>query len=252
MRLLPVVLLIACGKPDTATKSNPFDAGAFARVDIFNIEGSVTVHAAASPVVQAELSWRGEVQPEFETRLAGETLIVTTGCPQEARACHVDLDVKVPEDVDVDVVATEGDVLLDGIAGVIDVEVLDGDLTLSEIAGNTRLSVPKGGVDMSAVSGRLELTVPEGQVYATELASPTFDLRGANEPVELEWAEQPDLVKVTTERGDITVRLPDGDYDVVTTTRRGTVSVTGINNSTQAGSVVLLTSTQGNLNVEGI
>lgn len=252
MRFLPVLLLLACSKLETASKSNPYDEGSFERVDIFNIEGSVTVHSTETPVVDATLGWRGEVQPDLEVRIAGGTLLITTACPEEARKCRVDLDVKVPTEVDVDVVATKGDVLLDGISGVVDIEVVEGNLTLSEVSGNTRASVPKGEVDMSAVSGRLELSVPEGAVYATELTAPTFDLRAANELVEVEWATQPDLVEIITDKGDMIVRLPDGTYDVVTTTRRGTVSVTGISNSTEADSVVLLTSTKGDLSVEGL
>lgn len=252
MRLVPFLLLLAaCGPTDTVGKSTPYAIDAFARLDVSNVAGSVTISASDEPTVDATLHFVGETQPELETRLAGETLLVSTSCPEGARRCSVDLDIKVPSTADVDVLSLDGDVVLNGIGGVLAVKVAEGSVTGSALSGNTRLDVPQGDIELSACSGRLDLNAPEGLISATSLTSPTFDATSDREDLEVEFAEQPDIVGITTDEGTITLRVPNGSYDVLTTTRKGQVSVTGVQNTVGAGSVVLLNSNTGDIIVQG-
>lgn len=253
MRYLFLFLFAAgCGPVDTVAKSTPFAIDDFTRLDVFSVRGTVTISTSDSPTVDASLNYKGEVQPEVETRLAGETLLVSTNCPEEARRCSVDLDIKVPEGADVDIVSLEGDVTLTGIGGVVDVRVEEGNVAATSVSGNTRLDVPLGDVDLTAVTGRLDVNAPEGLIRGSALGSPTFDAVGDFNPIEVEFASQPDIVRVTSAKGDLTLRVPDGTYDVSTTTRKGQIFVTGITDTVGAGSVVLVTTTTGDITVQGL
>ena len=69
--------------------------------------------------------------------------------------------------------------------------------------------------------------------------------------VDLSFTTVPDLVDVTTDVSDILIALPNGDYDIDAVSRRGTVTIDGLTNTPDAGSVIVAHTTRGNVVVNG-
>lgn len=249
--LLVAVSLAACGKPDTSTKSTPIAAEGLERVDIYVESGSVSVNAGGNAVVDAALSWRGDTAPQLTTRVVGGTLLVAGTCPEETKACEIDFDLTVPPTIDVDIVSLDGDVTVTDMLGLVDVEADAGDVALVDLGGFTRVSATAGDVSLEDIAGRLDLYVPDGAVTGTGLNAPTFELRGERTSLEVDFNAQPDLTRIRNEVGDLTLRVPFGAYDVEATSKRGEISITGLTNATDAGSIVLIETIRGDIVVSG-
>ena len=252
-RLLLASLLAAaaCQATDSTEKVFKYDAGTFTRVDVRAIAGSLTVKKGASGVVNAVLSWRGDVQPEISSRLAGETLIVSSECPLKAKACSVDLELTVPDTTAVDIEKVDGDVEVHDIAGDVDVVAENGTLSLIDVSGDARLNLIDVDLTLDGVTGRFDVASDHGAVKGQVLSAPTASVSAQKGDVDLSFTTIPDLVDVTTDVSDILVALPNGDYDIDDVSRRGTVTIDGLTNTPDAGSVIVAHSTRGNIVVNG-
>lgn len=252
-RLLVASLLAvtACKATDSTEKVFKYDAGTFTRLDVRAIAGSLTVKKGASGVVNSVLSWRGDVQPEISSRLAGETLIVASECPLKARACSVDLELTVPDTTAVDVEKVDGDIEIHDIAGDVDVVASYGTLALIDVSGDARLNLTDVDLTLDGLTGRFDVASEHGAVKGQALGAPTASVTADKGDVDLSFTAIPDLVDVTTDRSDILISLPNGDYDIDAISRRGTVTIDGLTNTPDAGSVIVAHSTSGNVVVNG-
>lgn len=252
-RLLIAALLAtaACQATDSTEKVFKYDAGTFTRVDVRAITGSLTVKKGTSGVVNSVLSWRGDVQPEISSRLAGETLIVASECPLKAQACSVDLELTVPDTTAVDIEKVGGDIEVHDIAGDVDVVAEDGTLSLIDVSGDARLNLVHVDLTLDGLTGRFDVASDRGSVKGQALGAPTASVTAERGDVDLSFTTVPDLVDVTTDVSDILVSLPNGDYDIDAVSRRGTVTIDGLTNTPDAGSVIVAHSTRGNVVVNG-
>lgn len=247
-----LVLLLAACAPETDTTTTPFDGDDFARLVITSDVGDVAVHAAPDAQVAGTFSWKGDVAPDLRARLAGDTLLVFAICPEETRACVIDLDVMVPASTDVDATVSLGDLSVEGIDGVLDLTLIEGSATLTAIGGNTRISIEDGDLTLDGASGRLDLTLTDGDLVGAALSSPTFSLLGGKGDADLAFAEQPDLITVGLDKGDIGIAVPTGEYQITTDAPRGETSILGVINTDDAGSYVDLRTNRGDINISGL
>jgi|JI10StandDraft_1071094.scaffolds.fasta_scaffold582463_2 hypothetical protein len=250
-RTLPLLALLAACAPETDVESTPFDVGEFLRVVVSQAVGNVTVRGGDEPKVEGALEWAGEVRPELRTRLAGDTLLVFASCPEGTRRCRLDLDVVVPDTTDVDVNSALGDVTVQSLAGVVDLDVTEGLVTVADVTGNTRVSLAEGDLVLDHVIGRLDLIVGEGDVTGGALEAPTFALSTTKGSADVGFSLQPDILTMATEKGDLRVQAPRGDYEITASAPRGEVSVVGVTNTIDAGSLVDLYTRRGDIAVSG-
>lgn len=255
-RLVAVGLVVAACTPEaTTTRTESFDPAQVERVDLRSADGTITLSPGedgrGDGTIDAQLRWRGDEAPELYTRLAGTTLLVESRCPPSTRRCAIDLTLDVPPTLDVDVRCEAGDVVVEGLVGLIDVETGEGTATLTGTTGNARVDVGQGDIVLDAVAGGVDAFVERGGITGTGLAAYTLEARAGNQPVELAFDTAPDLVDVSTQAGDVTLTLPSGEYDVDASSRRGEVVVEGVTSTSNAPAVVLLQSVGGDLRIEG-
>ena len=248
-RLIPL-LLCAC-TPNTDTVVVPFGPDDFLRVVIHQTNGEVAVRRAETSKVEGALSWAGDTPPVVRTRLAGETLLIFAECPTGTRRCSIDLDVSVPETTDVDVQSAEGGVLVEGVAGVVALDVAVGAVTLKDVTGNTRVNLVEGDLGLDAVVGRLDLSIGTGDVDGTALSAPTFSMTAEKGGANLIFTDQPDILTLSTQRGDLNLQLPRGDYEITANAPRGDISILGVVNTVDAGSLVDLYTRRGSISIKG-
>ncbi len=247
MRFLSVLLLLgACGKAQTGSKT--IVAEGFDRADVRNDAGQVQV-TAGNPGGEAALSWRGKVEPELTSRVAGSTLLISGSCPDGTKACEIDLALSVPAEVDVDVTNGVGDVVVSGINGVVDLEISTGDVLVDNAAGNVRVDVDAGDITLSNIEARLEISTVAGTLVGTDLTSPTLDVTVISGSVDLTFLTMPELVEIITDDGDITLRMPRGDYDIDASSRKGEVEIVDVTNTSSASSVIIVSSESGDIRI---
>lgn len=254
MRLyLPLsFLLIACAAPEQASRSSTYEAESFNRIDIRGAIGDLNIKVGNVGDLQASLEWRDDTPPEFRTRLIGNTLLVITSCPARDNACRIDLDVELPEEADIDARIEAGDITVTGLRGLIDVATDAGTIRLVETRGAARARTGSGDLLLTSVSSRLDVTADAGAITGTEVRSPTIKARSYNEPIDLRFADRPDILEGWTDNGDVTIALPRGSYDIDANSKRGDVEITEVANSGEADSILILQSVRGNITVTGL
>lgn len=252
-RLFFAVLLSvgACKATESTEKVFKYDAGTFTRLDVRAVTGSLTVKEGPSGVVNAVLAWRGEVQPTISSRLAGETLIVSSECPLKSLSCSVDLEITVPVGTAVDIQKTGGDIDVHEIGGDVDVVGEDGTLALVDVTGDIRVNATGLDLTLDGVTGRFDIAAEDSTILGQALGAPTASVTSDKGEVDLSFVGQPDLIDITTEVSDVLLSLPVGDYDIDALSRRGTVIVDGLTNTPDADSIVVVHTTRGNITVNG-
>jgi len=245
------LLTSACGPPDETQRTVEFDPDRFSRLDLRLDVGDVVLVPGDVAELMATLRWRGEVSPELESRLAGGTLLVSLACPEQSRACAGDVEVTVPEGTEIDLVDGVGNVDVEGFAGPLDLAVGEGRVVATGTTGDLRVDVSAGTIVLDAVGGRFNVQTTTGNISGTGLSALIGEAASERGAIDLSFDAPPDLADLSTLSGDIGVSLPAGEYDVDVTSRRGSVSVQGIDNTSNASSVVLARSTAGNIDVEG-
>ena len=112
-------------------------------------------------------------------------------------------------------------------------------------------SIDLGDVTLFEVVGSLDVTAPSGRVEGTALSSPTADIRGDRQGLQLIFDTQPDILELSTGRGAIDVGLPRGDYDIDASSTQGDVRVSDVTNTPGAGSVLIARSARGDIVIRG-
>lgn len=245
------LLTTACKATESTEKVSRYDGASFTRLDVRSIAGSVAVKVGTSGVVNSVLHWSGTVQPTISSRLAGETLIVSSDCPLKSKACSVDFEITVPEGVAVTLEQDDGDLEIHDVQGDVDIVAYHGAVSLIDVGGDVRVNSDRVDLTLDGVTGRFDIAATRGEVVGQALTSPTGSVTADRGIVDLAFTGQPDLVDITTETSDITLSLPKGDYDVDAVSRRGNTTTEGLTSTVDAGSVILAHSTRGNITVSG-
>lgn len=257
--LVLATTLSACGTPDTTLRSASYDPSAFTRLSLRVDAGSVSIRPTEATddtpdpeaTIEADLTWRGDVAPVLETRLAGGTLLVSVTCPTGARACSAAVDVRLPATTEIDLTLDAGDVTLVALDGLLDVVIGSGSAALERTTGSARVSVNAGTIRLTEVSGRFDIETVTGDIEVREASAPIAEARTERGGLDLRFLAAPDLADLSSTSGDVRIEVPAGDYDVDATSRRGDVSIEGITNTSNAPSVILARAISGDIEIRG-
>jgi DUF4097 and DUF4098 domain-containing protein YvlB len=157
-------------------------------VDIASGNVSVAMSTAVDGV-SVETTVDGDATPAIE--LAEGVLTISDDCSAD---CSIDYSILVAEDAALDV--TTG----------------DGNVTIGNTTGAVTVDAPAGGVTLASVVGELDVVVGVGDVLGTRLESgaATFQVTEGN--IDITFDEVIASLVAATDKGDVTVQLPDGDY----------------------------------------
>lgn len=178
----------ACGGGD-GSNTLEFDEIPTA-VEITTVSGDITITGnAAVDTVSVATTVDGNATPTIS--LDDGVLTAGDDCAED---CSVDYAVRIAEGADVVVATTLGNV------------------TLSDLDGNVVVDVTDGGVTLNAVVGDLQVAVDDGDVLGTRLESAMATVEVGTGDIDITFDEAIASLTAVTDRGDITVQLPDGEY----------------------------------------
>lgn len=129
--------------------------------------------------------------------------LVLGGC---GRRCSVAYTIELPLGVDVRGTTSNGEVDLSGV-GTVDV------------------STSNGRIELEEVTGRITVSTSNGRIEGSELRGDGITAKTSNGSIELEL-DTPQDVRANTSNGAITLRVPDGDYEIVAETSNGGRNIT--------------------------
>ncbi|WP_084958772.1 DUF4097 family beta strand repeat-containing protein [Thermoactinospora rubra] len=172
-------------------------------VDAREGHGEIEVMAGRDGEVTVEraVSW-DRFRPTAKESWRDGALTITLGCPPEPPGpgwvlCRADYRIRVPSDVDLEVVSD------------------DGDVDVSGVQGDLRLFANQGNVTVSDASGDLTVRTEVGQVLAAGLRCSEVDVQGRAGDLTLAFVRVPSNVSAVILDGSIALDLPDeGVYRV--------------------------------------
>jgi DUF4097 and DUF4098 domain-containing protein YvlB len=125
-----------------------------------------------------------------------------------------------------------------------------GSTSVARLSGPVAISGDSGDVRVSGVSGPLQVSTGSGNVTATAIRSPAVQMTTNEGDADISFAAAPRSVTVNCSAGNATVRVPAAGhrYHILVGGGTGTAS-SKVPNDKQAGSVVQVTSGNGNATV---
>jgi DUF4097 and DUF4098 domain-containing protein YvlB len=230
-------LLGACGW-NVATESYSDSNGvgdAFTSLRFANDSGSVTIRTGDTTTVKREVHY-GDDKPGEHTFRVKDGVLELDSC--DKRNCWIDYEVTVPADTkvsgqvdsgsadisgvaEVNVRASSGEVAVKDVAGAVNVEANSGSVELANIGGAVVAKADSGSVQANDVRGDLTLEASSGSVEAHGIGGATqVNASSGSVVVELTAAQD---VRVHAESGNVEVAVPQGSYQVETSTDSGDV-----------------------------
>ncbi len=215
--LIGLLFLAGCPGPLQTDSESWEIEEAFDRVVLDAGVGNVSVlgEAREGAEVDAMRSWRRRA-PTVEVWVEGNALWVEALCEGQTSHCQVDLDLVLPEGVEVEM-----------SLGV-------GDVTLSDLGGE--------------VTGEIGV----GNVEATALAGPEVTLEVGTGSIDLAHQGPFDRIDTTTGVGGIDLEVPAGAYDLDLATGVGSVDTEGVTDEGSADSVIRARTGTGSITVTGV
>ncbi|OZM84175.1 DUF4097 family beta strand repeat-containing protein [Pseudonocardia sp. MH-G8] len=168
--------------------------------------GAVTLHRADGDRVEVRRTVRSRgVEPRLEEESSAEGVRLAAECPWAFGAsCTVDYDVRVPDDVALEVRTSSGDVTLGGLA-----------------AAAVDVRVSSGAVHLADLRGPIVVEASSGDVVGERLDTPSFSATASSGEVRADFASTPGEVAIVASSGDVEVALPAGSYRVEAATDSG-------------------------------
>ncbi|MER7108587.1 DUF4097 family beta strand repeat-containing protein [Streptomyces sp. NPDC000229] len=168
-----------------------------ARLEISDIEGPpliVVQEGSTLTIAYEDLPWKGFLKwldPKGWHRSAVVSLAVPAGA-----------------DVEVGVIGAEA--VISGLRGRTDVRGVTGDTTLVGLSGPVRADTVSGNVESQAVTGDLRFNSVSGDLTIVEGAGPSVraDSVSGDMVIDLDPAEEPTDIRLTTVSGEVAIRLP--------------------------------------------
>jgi hypothetical protein len=220
---------------ESAQRSIPFTGGKIelkavaGRVDMLILPGQ-----AGELLIARTLRWSGERPGVTEDWDAdASTLRLKALCPgaeqPDGPICQAEYMIFVPPETDI-------------VAGT-----TRGDLAVNDVFGSVRLTSVSGNVRLTDVSGTVWARTDTGSIDADRIDGETADVEVGSGDVYLSFVNPPTSVRaVVRTRGDVSVNVPTGSYDVTadapnitTDLRKDKDSPRKILATTKAGSVSL-------------
>jgi DUF4097 and DUF4098 domain-containing protein YvlB len=204
-----------------------------ASLSVNNFGGGITVHGWSENRVKVhgETGRRGRV----EVSLVGNTVVVKTGS-REGAPSVIDLDITVPQSMELNLSGTYADITVDGVQGPISAETVNGEVNVRGGKGNVTLHSIQGSVTLADASGRIEVNsvnedveltnvsgeikveTTNGGVMMTGIQSSSVDAGTINGDVVYEGTvKDGGSYSFGSHNGDISVSIPEGANVTVTT-----------------------------------
>ncbi|QGV78612.1 DUF4097 family beta strand repeat-containing protein [Streptomyces ficellus] len=168
-----------------------------ARLEISDVEGPpliVTREGSTLTVAYADLPWQN---------------LLTWLDPQGWQRSAV-VSLAVPAGADVEVGSVGAEAVVSGVRGRTTVRGVSGDTTLVGLSGPVRADTVSGNVESQAVTGGLRFHSVSGDLTVVEGAgrSVQADTVGGDVVIDLDPAEEPTDIRLTTVSGSVAIRLP--------------------------------------------
>ncbi|MET8234389.1 DUF4097 family beta strand repeat-containing protein [Micromonospora sp. NPDC005298] len=159
-------------------------------------------------------------EPKARYEIKGSELILDSDC---GNRCSVSYEVTVPEGVTVQGESGSGDVELSKI-GTVDLRLGSGDVRITGATGAVGVETGSGNIEVSEASGAVRLRAGSGDITARRLGGSTDAEAGSgNVTVEL---DTPAAARAHASSGDVTLLVPQGSYQVRSSTGSGDAKVT--------------------------
>lgn len=226
MVLAAAVAVAACG--GNAGSVTEFDESP-SSIQVEIARGNVTIignAAVGGASIEADLR-DGDPAPSYD--LAAGVLTVSDECGTD-EGCRADYTVSIAGDADV-MVATA-----------------DGNVALTDLAGAVTLDVTRGDVTLNTVSGDMQVVIEEGSVLGTRLVADAATFESQRGDLDVTFDEPVMTLVVATDRGDITVQLPEAAYAFDATAPNGSVDL-ALEDDPAATNVVTLDAGNGSITV---
>ena len=204
-----------------------------ASLSVNNFGGGITVHGWSENRVKVhgETGRRGRV----EVSLVGNTVVVKTGS-REGAPSVIDLDITVPQSMELNLSGTYADIRVDGVQGSISAETVNGEVnvrggkgnitlhsiqgavTLADASGRIEVNSVNEDVELTNVSGEIKVETTNGSVMLMGVQSASVDAGTINGDVVYEGTvKDGGSYSFGSHNGDITVSIPEGANVTVTT-----------------------------------
>ena len=240
-----VTTLAACD----ASVPNRLDFSDTEKVKITEIliadgSGDVTVKtsAIAETRIKRVVRYHGD-EPTRSYWLDGTVLHVATGCGNN---CSVSYDIEAPTGVAVRGQVASGDVNLTGV-GATDIQLSSGTVRVQGATGEVRVEASSGEIAVADLAGPARLVATSGNITGHGLGRAPVNAEVSSGDVDLELA-QPGSVTARATSGDVSLRVPDGRYQVRTSADSGDERIS-VPNTAGAPAVLDVTVDSGDIDV---
>ena len=215
----------------TATVEREYDTHAISRVRV-DTEDDVSVEPADGEHVRVRGHKRAHGNTELDelpirSRVNGDTLRLASRKPDVVGigGGSVDLEVFVPESIEVDRVRTDdGSVSLRGVSGDATAETDDGDIAASDVAGDLDASTDDGDVIVERANGVVTARTDDGDIVV-RAPNAVGDLRTDDGDLVAEVPSVDGSVGIRSSDGDVTVALGKSlDATIEVTTGDGSIT----------------------------
>ena len=193
------------------------------QVTVVNVAGRITVTGVEGRDVVVEATKRGDAdardEVEVEITERGNRIEIRTRYPRNSRGrVSVEFDIQVPRDLEVSAKSVSGDIVLDGINGVVRGETVSGDVEATSLAELRRAQSVSGDVVLTGASSgdAMEVKSVSGRIQATAARARRIEFSTVSGDITLENVESSDTtLRSTSGRLEYSGTLaPDGRYDL--------------------------------------
>jgi hypothetical protein len=195
--------------------------------------GDVSIRTAAVTETSIKRIVRHSTgDPGESYRLDGSTLVVDTSCGHD---CTVSYEIVAPAGVKVGGELRSGDIALDAV-GDTDVKLTSGTITVTDPAGTVKLRATSGDQRVVNAKKAVEIDSTSGTIDVVDAAGP-LDLKVTSGDISAELAVANSVTARSTS-GNVQVRVPAGDYRIVTGAGSGDANVDGLVSNPSAKNVL--------------
>jgi len=174
LSVLPSASPLPSGSPDDWTKT--FNLERTAKLHVETSDANIHVTSCDCSTVVAKVTtvgWKiGGDGINIIDRQNGDQIDIELRFPHTTfqmnwRNRRVDIELKVPRDIDLDLHTGDGNVDVQSVKGTIILQSGDGNLTLSELQGTLKANTGDGKINMRNVRGDLTLHTGDGRLDLT-------------------------------------------------------------------------------------
>lgn len=181
-----------------------------------DIEISVEKHARAESTAAADALLE-EIEVLSEELTGGGLEVEVVAPSRWKRHGSANLEVRVPRDVEVSVVAANGRVCMEGLRSAVHARSSNGAVTISDVVGDVEVYTSNAKVKCSCTCGRLKARSSNSKIQLDD-HSGSVDASTSNGVIHAVLSDiGPEGILLATSNGRIMLELPDGvdgDIDV--------------------------------------